>query len=64
MSRPIAGERSSSDLTKRLNINNSVLMTACAQGVIKMGNKMDMYLCKKAMLKPVSHRTLGFPSTE
>ena len=32
--------------------------------VIKWGNKIDMYLCKKTMLKPVSYRTFGFPSTE
>ena len=39
-------------------------LTATQKGVIKSGNKIDMYLCKKAILKPVSYRTLGFPSTE
>ena len=32
--------------------------------VIKWGNKIDMYFGKKTMLKPVSYRTFGFPSTE
>ena len=49
--------------------NSSILrlalpLTATQKGVIKWGNKIDMYLCKKSMLKPVSYRTFGFPSTE
>ena len=39
-------------------------LTATQKGVIKRGKKIDIYLCKKAMLKPVSYRTLGFQSTE
>ncbi len=47
------------------NILSLVLtLTATQKGVIKSGNKTDIYLCKKAILKPVSNRTLGFPSTE
>ena len=30
----------------------------------KRGNKIDMCLFKKAIINPVSYRTLGFPSTE
>ena len=42
--------------------NSSILslalpLTATPKGVIKWGNKIDMYLCKQAMLKPVSYRS-------
>ena len=47
--------------TEQCNYSKLALpLTATPNGVIKRGNKIDMYLCKKAMLKPVSYRTLGF----
>ena len=50
-------------------INASILilplpLTATQKWLNKRGNTNDMYLCYKAMLKPVSYRTLGFQSTE
>ena len=51
-------------LTNASILSLAVPLTATPKGVIKRGNKIDMYLCEKAMLTPVSYRTLGFPSTE
>ena len=51
-------------LTNSSIVSLALPLTATQKGVIKWGNKIDMHLCKKTMLKPVPYLTFGFPSTE
>ena len=51
-------------LTNASNLSLALPLTATQKGGIKRGNKSDIYLCEKTILKPVWYRTLGFPSTE
>ena len=52
-------------LTNANILSLALPLTATQNWLIKRGNQpINMYLCKKAMLKPVSYRTLGFSNTD